>query len=134
MQRQRACRNREPGCRPERRRGHRARCGGGRLLSPLVRRLAAEHNIDVAGVVGTGAGGRIRREDIEKAISSGQTPTAARLRPPHQQRPPRSACRAEGAKAATDSRDEVVPLSRMRLISRTRSRHHRRSRRRCGHL
>ena len=50
---------------------------GGRLLSPLVRRLAAEHNIDVAGVAGTGAGGRIRREDIEKAIASGQTLTAA---------------------------------------------------------
>jgi pyruvate dehydrogenase E2 component (dihydrolipoamide acetyltransferase) len=84
---------------------------GGRMLSPLVRRLAAEHNIDVAGVAGTGAGGRIRREDIEKAIASGQTLTAA---------PAAAAAQAPVApratKAATDSRDEVVPLSRMRLI------------------
>ena len=35
--------------------------GGGRLLSPLVRRLVAEHGIDVSTVTGTGAGGRIRR-------------------------------------------------------------------------
>ena len=50
---------------------------GGRLLSPLVRRLAAEHGVDVATVPGTGVGGRIRREDIENAISTGQTVTAA---------------------------------------------------------
>ena len=84
---------------------------GGRMLSPLVRRLAVEHHIDVAGVAGTGAGGRIRREDIEKAIASGQTLTAA---------PAAAAAQAPAApratKAATDSRDEVVPLSRMRLI------------------
>ena len=84
---------------------------GGRLLSPLVRRLAAEHNIDVAGVAGTGVGGRIRREDIEKAISSGQTLTAAPAVAPAQATPAPTA-----TKAATEGRDEVVPLSRMRLI------------------
>ena len=84
---------------------------GGRLLSPLVRRLAAEHNIDVASVAGTGVGGRIRREDIENAISSGQTLTAAPAAAPA---PAPAAPRA--TKAATEGRDEVVPLSRMRLI------------------
>ncbi len=84
---------------------------GGRLLSPLVRRLAAEHNIDVSGVAGTGTGGRIRREDIEKAISSGQTLTAAPAAAPAQ-----ITAAPRATKAATESRDEVVPLSRMRLI------------------
>jgi 2-oxoglutarate dehydrogenase E2 component (dihydrolipoamide succinyltransferase) len=84
---------------------------GGRLLSPLVRRLAAEHNIDVASVAGTGVGGRIRREDIENAISSGQTLTAAPAAAPA---PAPAAPKA--TKAATEGRDEVVPLSRMRLI------------------
>ena len=84
---------------------------GGRLLSPLVRRLAAEHNIDVSNVAGTGAGGRIRREDIEKAISSGQTLTAAPAAAPAQ-----APAAPRPTKAATESRDEVVPLSRMRLI------------------
>jgi 2-oxoglutarate dehydrogenase E2 component (dihydrolipoamide succinyltransferase) len=44
--------------------------------SPLVRRLAKEHNIDLAQVPGTGQGGRITKEDIEKFIAS---PRGARV-------------------------------------------------------
>ncbi len=84
---------------------------GGRLLSPLVRRLAAEHGIDVTTVAGTGVGGRIRREDITNAIAAGPTVTAA---PAAATAPTAAAPRA--SKAGTDGRDEVVPLSRMRLI------------------
>ncbi len=40
-------------------------------LSPVVRRLASENNIDLNNVVGTGQNGRIKREDIENYISSG---------------------------------------------------------------
>jgi pyruvate dehydrogenase E2 component (dihydrolipoyllysine-residue acetyltransferase) len=84
---------------------------GGRLLSPLVRRLAAEHGIDVTTVPGTGVGGRIRREDMEKAIAAGPTTAAAPAAAPAATQPaPRA------TKAATDGRGEVVPLSRMRLI------------------
>lgn len=39
--------------------------------SPLVRRLAKEHGIDLAQVQGTGAGGRISKKDIQAAIESG---------------------------------------------------------------
>jgi len=39
--------------------------------SPLVRRLAREHNIDLATLSGTGAGGRISKKDILAAIQSG---------------------------------------------------------------
>ena len=46
--------------------------------SPLVRRLAKEHNIDLATVPGTGAGGRISKNDIQAAIEQGGArPTAA---------------------------------------------------------
>ena len=84
---------------------------GGRLLSPLVRRLAAEHGIDVTTVAGTGVGGRIRREDIAKVIAAGPaTAVAAPAAAAATQPAPRA------AKAATDGRGEVVPLSRMRLI------------------
>jgi pyruvate dehydrogenase E2 component (dihydrolipoamide acetyltransferase) len=38
--------------------------------SPLVRRMAKEHGIDLGGVPGSGAGGRITKEDIESAIAS----------------------------------------------------------------
>ena len=39
--------------------------------SPLVRRMAKEHGIDLANVPGTGAGGRISKQDIEAVISGG---------------------------------------------------------------
>ena len=39
--------------------------------SPLVRRMAKEHGIDLASVPGTGAGGRVSKQDMEAAISGG---------------------------------------------------------------
>src|ERR1700730_6893418 len=38
--------------------------------SPLVRRLAKEHNVDLAGIAGSGAGGRISKKDILAALES----------------------------------------------------------------
>ena len=48
------------------------------VISPVVRRLADEHGIDLAMVTGTGEGGRITRRDVE-AFAEG-TPSA--IRPP----------------------------------------------------
>ncbi|HKW57105.1 MAG TPA: 2-oxoglutarate dehydrogenase, E2 component, dihydrolipoamide succinyltransferase [Candidatus Acidoferrum sp.] len=45
--------------------------------SPLVRRMAAEHGIDLSTVPGTGAGGRISKQDIEAVIAAGGVPAAA---------------------------------------------------------
>ncbi|GLS84182.1 2-oxoglutarate dehydrogenase complex dihydrolipoyllysine-residue succinyltransferase [Paraferrimonas haliotis] len=42
-------------------------------LSPAVRRLVAEHNLDVSKIKGSGVGGRISREDIEAHIKNAQT-------------------------------------------------------------
>lgn len=39
-------------------------------ISPVARRMAEEHSIDITRVVGTGPGGRIGREDIEKALEA----------------------------------------------------------------
>lgn len=41
----------------------------GAPVTPAARKLAQEHNIDLARIIGTGPGGRITREDVEKAIS-----------------------------------------------------------------
>lgn len=47
---------------------------GGRIhSSPLVRRMAKEHGIDLTTVAGTGAGGRISKQDIEAVIAAGGT-------------------------------------------------------------
>jgi pyruvate dehydrogenase E2 component (dihydrolipoamide acetyltransferase) len=45
--------------------------------SPLVRRMAKEHGIDLTTVSGTGAGGRVSKQDIEAAISGSATGAAA---------------------------------------------------------
>src|SRR6266446_4414415 len=45
--------------------------------SPLVRRMAKEHGIDLTTVPGTGAGGRISKQDIETAIAGGGAQAAA---------------------------------------------------------
>ncbi len=43
--------------------------GDGPYVTPLVRKLAAEHGIDLATVAGTGVGGRIRKQDILDAAA-----------------------------------------------------------------
>jgi pyruvate dehydrogenase E2 component (dihydrolipoamide acetyltransferase) len=44
--------------------------------SPLVRRMAKEHGIDLSSIEGTGAGGRISKQDIEALIAAADAPAA----------------------------------------------------------
>ncbi len=61
-------------------------------LSPLVRKMARENNIDLAKVKGTGAGGRITKQDLETYLASAsQTkpqPTPQPAAPPAAPPPP----------------------------------------------
>ncbi len=50
--------------------------GGAPRLSPLVRRLAAEHGVDVTKVAGTGIGGRVRKQDILDFVAAQETAPA----------------------------------------------------------
>src|SRR5271163_2271450 len=43
-------------------------------LSPLVRKMARENNVDLGKVNGTGAGGRITKDDLEKYIAAAAAP------------------------------------------------------------
>ena len=56
----------------------------GPYVTPLVRKLAAEHGVDLATVAGTGVGGRIRKQDVidaarvrREAIAAAQQSAAA---------------------------------------------------------
>ena len=49
--------------------------------SPLVRRMAKEHDIDLATLEGTGAGGRITKEDIEAVIAAQSAPAITHAAP-----------------------------------------------------
>jgi pyruvate dehydrogenase E2 component (dihydrolipoamide acetyltransferase) len=51
--------------------------GGRTRSSPLARRIASERGLDIAGVQGSGPGGRIIKRDIEAAAASGQARSAA---------------------------------------------------------
>jgi 2-oxoglutarate dehydrogenase E2 component (dihydrolipoamide succinyltransferase) len=95
----------------------------GVLLSPVVRRLAAEHDIDLATVAGSGASGRIRREDIQAAITARGAATAppatmpASAAAPAPALAPAAVPAPSAAAASAAAGDEVVKLSRMRLIT-----------------
>jgi pyruvate dehydrogenase E2 component (dihydrolipoamide acetyltransferase) len=106
--------------------------GNGRPLSPVVRRLAAENGIDLAQIAGSGAGGRIMREDVLAAVAQGArapaapTPVAQAARPaaaPVGQAarpaaaPVAQAAPPAAAPAQADGRTHVEPLSRVRLIT-----------------
>lgn len=58
-----------------------AATGGERIkVTPIARRIAAEHKLDVTKLIGTGPGGRIVKEDVEKAIElkkAGAVPAGA---------------------------------------------------------
>ena len=53
---------------------------GAPYVTPLVRKLAAENNIDLGSLTGTGVGGRIRKQDVlsaaEQKAQKEQAPTA----------------------------------------------------------
>ncbi|HLK66691.1 MAG TPA: dihydrolipoamide acetyltransferase family protein [Bryobacteraceae bacterium] len=58
-------------------------------LSPLVRKLARDHNVDLGRVKGTGAGGRITKYDVESYVAQmGSQPAAP---PAHAPQPPTAA-------------------------------------------
>jgi 2-oxoglutarate dehydrogenase E2 component (dihydrolipoamide succinyltransferase) len=69
----------------------------GRPLSPVVRRLLAEHELDAAGISGTGEGGRIKRKDVLAHLKKQPGPFAPAARAP-----------------AHDASTVRIPLSRIR--------------------
>jgi len=48
-----------------------------RFVSPLVRRLASDHGVDVADIVGSGPNGRVVRRDLERHLESLREPVRA---------------------------------------------------------
>lgn len=82
---------------------------GPNRLSPAVRRLAREHNIDVDKIVGTGMGGRVTRNDVLAYLEAG-----AAAVPPTPAAPPATPVAAPITEAGTD--EERVPLTPIRRM------------------
>jgi pyruvate dehydrogenase E2 component (dihydrolipoamide acetyltransferase) len=53
----------------------------GKFVSPVVARIAAEHNVDASQIEGTGRGGRVTKKDILQHIESGPAPEPAAPEP-----------------------------------------------------
>jgi len=93
--------------------------GSSTVLSPVVRKLIAENNLNAASITGTGPGGRITRDDVLAAISRGgatsaaPTVSAAPTAAPAARVPQRAAV----PKAVAGARDEVVALSKIRQVT-----------------
>ena len=90
--------------------------------SPLVRRIAREHNVDITQIPGSGIGGRVTKHDILGFIESGApdqpTPAVVGQVPPRQegvvgQVPPSIEAR-RGGPVTPAARVEIQPLSVMR--------------------
>jgi pyruvate dehydrogenase E2 component (dihydrolipoyllysine-residue acetyltransferase) len=97
-----------------------------RRSTPLVRKMAAEHNVDLTAIRGTGLAGRVTKNDILSYIESGQT-TAEAPAPsaPPPPAPPAPFAPAAGAPAPAHAPsgvepwegDRVEPWSRIRKLT-----------------
>ena len=72
-------------------------------FSPLVRRMAREHNLDLGRVRGTGSAGRITKDDVLRYLAEGATAGGG-------------APKRQAAQTAAMPAGELVPMSRMRSI------------------
>jgi 2-oxoglutarate dehydrogenase E2 component (dihydrolipoamide succinyltransferase) len=88
-----------------------------KFVSPVVARIAAEHNVDVGSVEGTGRGGRVTKKDILGYIESGEAGQAPPAEAPAEEAPsaPAPAAAPQAAPAAQAQEGETVePMSAMR--------------------
>ncbi|MET7504706.1 2-oxoglutarate dehydrogenase, E2 component, dihydrolipoamide succinyltransferase [Streptomyces microflavus] len=87
----------------------------GAYVTPLVRKLASENNVDLGSVKGTGVGGRIRKQDVVAAAEAAKAAAAA---------PAPAAATAGGHAAAAKApkleasplRGQTVKMTRMRKV------------------
>ncbi|CAK8736515.1 Dihydrolipoyllysine-residue succinyltransferase component of 2-oxoglutarate dehydrogenase complex [Sodalis praecaptivus] len=78
--------------------------GSNDALSPAIRRLIAEHDVNPEAIKGSGVGGRLTREDVEKHIAGRQSAA-----------PAPAAAQAETEAPALGNRSEKrVPMTRLR--------------------
>ncbi|GAB2976819.1 2-oxoglutarate dehydrogenase, E2 component, dihydrolipoamide succinyltransferase [Amycolatopsis acidiphila] len=98
--------------------------GSGPYVTPLVRKLATEHGIDLSSLTGSGVGGRIRKQDVLAAAEAKQqqaapAPAAASAPAPAAQRPSAPAAASPDLSAL---RGTVQKASRIRQVIAQRTR------------
>src|SRR5205823_3333334 len=79
---------------------------GGAYVTPLVRKLAAEHKVDLSTITGTGVGGRIRKQDVLEAARTRQAEQEAA-------EPAPAAAEPEAAGPAAPAPSQARPAPRL---------------------
>ena len=69
-------------------------------VTPVARRMAEESGVDLAGIEGTGSGGRITKQDVEQSVTAKQQPML-------EQQP-------AAPEPAPEAAEEIIPMSRRR--------------------
>jgi 2-oxoglutarate dehydrogenase E2 component (dihydrolipoamide succinyltransferase) len=102
-----------------------------KILSPLVRRLADEHDLDLSRIQGSGTGGRITKQDVMAAIDSGGAaaapaaaavtapatePAPAEVPAPAPSQAPQAPTVAPVPPTVGGPGDEVAPISHIRKL------------------
>jgi pyruvate dehydrogenase E2 component (dihydrolipoamide acetyltransferase) len=94
----------------------------GPYVTPLVRKMAAEHGVDLSAVTGTGVGGRIRKQDVLDAAKAAQAQqsTQAEQSAPSEPAPAEQPAAAQQPAAASSApsplRGRTEPMSRLRKV------------------
>ncbi|MEA2507275.1 MAG: hypothetical protein QOH48_1893 [Actinomycetota bacterium] len=84
------------------------------IISPLVRRLADENDVDLGEVSGSGTGGRIRKQDVLRFVEERKARPQARPAASAEPVPEPEPAPREPARHAAAGRDEVVPWTNIR--------------------
>jgi len=80
--------------------------------SPLVRKIAAEHGVDISQIQGTGLSGRVTKEDILKFIDSGAAPAAREAEPATRQPEPAAPQPESATRPAEPATRQAEPATR----------------------
>ncbi|WP_432049162.1 MULTISPECIES: 2-oxoglutarate dehydrogenase, E2 component, dihydrolipoamide succinyltransferase [Streptomyces] len=80
----------------------------GAYVTPLVRKLAAENNVDLSTVKGTGVGGRIRKQDVIAAAEAAKAAAQAQA--------PAAAAPKAAAQEVSPLRGQTIKMPRMRKV------------------
>ncbi len=82
--------------------------------SPLVRKMAAEHGVEIASLSGTGIAGRVTRRDLEAHLAAAPTAAPTRPAPGASMHAPAGVGGIEQGSATPWPGDRVEPMSKMR--------------------
>jgi len=85
----------------------------GAYVTPLVRKLAAEHGIDLSSITGSGVGGRIRKADVLAAVEARGSTSAA---PATTASAPAPSSAASAASEPSPLRGRTEKMSRLRKV------------------